>query len=84
MAKVELFPEVQQDLADFGAAFVKLQKSIARCAEKDDGVRLSKIAKHYPDMAGLHGTLKAIRTTELSNAGLPDLGTLGGGITPED
>ena len=86
MAKFHFFGRVAKEYTKLDAAIVAFQKAVALAAEPGDAVRLSKINACLPDMATLHGLLKAIRTTEIAarGPGDGDDDTLGGGNTPED
>jgi hypothetical protein len=85
MAKINKFKAVGKAYADLAKAQVKFQRAVMAAADDDDGVRVNKITCCLADLPALHGTLKAIQTTSLSQAGrLPEDGDVqqfGGGNT---
>jgi hypothetical protein len=83
MAKPKMFPAVAKAYKKLQAAQHQFQKAVMAAADCDDGVRVSKINACLCDFSKLHPTLTAISLTAAKDTGV-DIGTLGGGNTPED
>ena len=86
MANHRKFTSVAKAYSKFAKAQMAFKKAVMAAADSDDGIRLCKIENCLADLPTLHGTLKAIRTAELTKAGIASEGDEGegGGNTPDD
>ncbi len=86
MAKIHKFKSVASAYSKLAKAQLDFLKAVAIAADSDDGVRMTKIVACLADLKTLHGTLKAIRTAEMTRAGIASDGEEGegGGNTPDD